>query len=250
MLDNFINHIGNIELIAITTDEVLAFLNKISSGAKQSTKRLRYSILSAFFNFIKNSIDSELRNPCDNPMLRKIFRQGENIQWQVLEKEVVDEMIFRTRNTRNRLMLELMARGGMRVGEVLKITPQDLEDRKVIIRDPKSGRNQEVVFIPQNLADRLKGYVQDKGIEDNQRIFPLSYPAARMIVKKAGKLVGIDISPHDLRRHAATYASRSGTPLEIVSKIILRHSNLSTTQLYLGKVSDLEAMRWIDNLHG
>jgi integrase len=63
-------------------------------------------------------------------------------------------------------------------------------------------------------------------------------------------LVGIHLKPHDLRRHAATYASRSGTPLEIVSKVLLRHSNLSTTQKYLGKISDAEAMRWIDNLHG
>jgi integrase/recombinase XerD len=46
-----------------------------------------------------------------------------------------------------------------------------------------------------------------------------------------------------LRRHAATYASRAGVPLEIVSKIILRHANLSTTQMYLGKVSDSEATR-------
>ena len=37
-----------------------------------------------------------------------------------------------------------------------------------------------------------------------------------MVVKKAGKLVGIDLKPHDLRRFAATYASRSGTPIEIV----------------------------------
>ena len=69
-------------------------------------------------------------------------------------------------------------------------------------------------------------------------------------MKKAGKLVGINLKPHDLRRHAATYASRSGTPIEIVSKVILRHANLSTTQRYLGKVSDMEAMRWIENLYG
>jgi len=30
----------------------------------------------------------------------------------------------------------------------------------------------------------------------------------------------------------------------------LRHANLATTQRYLGKVSDLEATRWIENLHG
>jgi hypothetical protein len=43
---------------------------------------------------------------------------------------------------------------------------------------------------------------------------------------------------------------RSLTPLEIVSKVILRHANLSTTQRYLGTVGDVEAMRWIDNLYG
>ena len=69
-------------------------------------------------------------------------------------------------------------------------------------------------------------------------------------MKKGGEIVGISLRPHDLRRHAATYASRSGMPIEIVSKIVLRHSNLATTQRYLGKVTDTEAMRWIENLHG
>ena len=147
-------------------------------------------------------------------------------------------------------MLELMARGGMRVGEVLKLTPNDVEDRKIFIQDPKSGKEMEIVFIPQKVAERLKEYIRDKGIGTDERIFPITYAAARMVVIKAGKLVGIELRPHDLRRHAATYASRAGTPLEIVSKIILRHSNLSTTQRYLGQVSDIEAMRWIDNIHG
>ena len=70
------------------------------------------------------------------------------------------------------------------------------------------------------------------------------------MVKKAGEMIGVKLRPHDLRRHAATYASRSGTPLEIVSKVILRHSDLSTTQRYLGKVNDAEDMRWIENLYG
>jgi integrase len=56
-------------------------------------------------------------------------------------------------------MLELMTRGGMRIGEVLKITPRDIEDRKVIIRDPKSGKDTEIVFIPQKVADRLREYI-------------------------------------------------------------------------------------------
>ncbi len=33
-------------------------------------------------------------------------------------------------------------------------------------------------------------------------------------------------------------------------KIRFAHSNLSTTQRYLGKITDTEAMRWIENLYG
>ena len=69
------------------------------------------------------------------------------------------------------------------------------------------------------------------------------------MVQRAGNIVGIHLRLHNLRRHAATYASRSGVPIEIISKIILRHANLSRTQLYLGKISDTEAMRWIENLY-
>jgi len=71
----------------------------------------------------------------------------------------------------------------------------------------------------------------------------ITYAIDRIVVKKAGNLVGIYLKPHDLRRHAATYASRSGTLLEIVSKVLLRHSNLSITQIYLGKISNAEAIR-------
>jgi integrase len=172
------------------------------------------------------------------------------VQLKILEKDVVDEIIFRTQNLRNRLMLELMARSCMRIGEVLKLTPLDIDDRKAIIREPKSGKEAEVVFLPQKVVDRLRKYIREKEIDPGAMIFPITYAAPRLVVKKAGNMLGLNIRPHDLCRHAATYASRSGTPIEIVSKVLLRHSNLSTTQRYLGKISDAEAMRWIYNLHG
>jgi integrase/recombinase XerD len=182
-------------------------------------------------------------------MLRKMFRARPIVSWEIIEKDVIDEIIFTTVKLRNRLILELMARGAMRVGEVLKLRPRDVHDRKLTLRDPKSGKEREHVFIPQKVADRLKGYIRDKEIQPHRRIFPICYEAARTMVKKAGDKVGIRLRPHDLRRHAATYASRSGVPIEIVSKVILRHANLSTTQIYLGKVPDTEAMRWIENIY-
>jgi integrase/recombinase XerD len=228
----------------------LSFLVGINEGCKQLTKHTRYSYLKAFFNFIRSNLDSQFPNPCDAPMLKKLFWAVKLGRWQIHEKETIDEIIFRTTKVRNRLMLELMARGGMRVGEVLKLYAADADDKKLTIRNPKSGKSSEAVFIPKRLADRLKDYIRAKGIEGDQRIFPISYTAARAMVRRAGALVGVHLRPHDLRRHAATYASRSGVPVEIVSKVILRHANLSTTQRYLGKVSDVEAVRWIENLYG
>lgn len=85
----------------------------------------------------------------------------------------------------------------------------------------------EVAFLPQKVAERLKKYISDHGIEPGARIFPISYAAAKIIDKKADDLVDIPLKPNDLRRHAATYTSRSGTPIVIISKILLGHSSLS-----------------------
>ena len=88
-----------------------------------------------------------------------------------------------------------MARGGLRVSEVLHFRVKDIEDQKLVIRDPKSIKETESAYIPQKLADRLNEYVRIKKIETEARIFPLSYAAARIMTKKAGKLVGIDPWP-------------------------------------------------------
>jgi integrase len=196
-----------------------------------------------------NILDQDFQNPCETPLLKKVFRKAKPTQWTIFDKEKIDEIIFRTLNPRNRIMLELMARAGMRISEVLGLRPCDVEGRKLILRLPKSGKTKEVVYIPQKLSNRLRQYIRDKNIQSEERVFPISYPTARIMVNKSGKVVGVKLRPHDLRRFAATYASRCGTPIEIVSKIILRHASLSTTQRYLGKVSDDEAMRWVESLY-
>jgi integrase len=100
------------------------------------------------------------------------------------------------------------------------------------------------------VADRLREYALEVCNEPSDRIFPISNEAARIMVIKSGKRVGVKLRPHYLRRHSATYAIRSGVPIEIVSKVILRHANLLATQRYLGTISDIEAIRWIENIYG
>ena len=220
------------DLTELSSEKILRFFNIVTEGCKPQTKRVRFSHLSSFFNFLKNNRDLNFENPCELPMLRKLFRPTVTVNWTILEKETGDEIIFRTTKIRNRLILKLMARGGMRIGEVLKPIFVDIQDRKLILKAPKSGKEQEVVFIPQKVADRLQDYARQKCKNPNDRIFPISYEAARIMVLKARDMAGIYLWPHDLRRHAATYASRAGFPIEIISKIILRHANLTTTKSF------------------
>ena len=228
----FNDQFGDRNIENLIPNEILAFLTKNSKGQKQSTKRLKFTLLKAFFNFCISATGLNFSNPCDAPIFKKSFRATKGHSWTILEKDVVDEIIFKTEKPRNRLILELMARGGMRIGEVLKLRAMDVDERKLLVKDPKSGRQFEVVFIPQKIADWLKLYIQTNDLDSEQRIFSLGYSGAREMVKIAGKSVGIKLRPHDLRRHAATYASRAGAPLEIVSKVILRHANLSTTKSF------------------
>ncbi|NNK95477.1 MAG: site-specific integrase [Desulfobacterales bacterium] len=196
---------------------MLDFLLTLTKNNKQATKRNRYSVLSSFYNFSINTGLPALTNPCNTTVIKKIFKRPPAIQWQIVDKETIDEIIFRTMNMRNRLMLELMARGGMRIGEVLSITPGDNQECSLTLHNPKSGRADEKVYVPRKILVRLSEYVKGNNISTDDRIFPISYVAAWSMVRKAGQLVDIELKPHDLRRHAATYASRSGTPIEIVS---------------------------------
>ena len=113
---------GDREVEQITADDVLSFLESFTNRNKPYTTRIRYSHLLAFFNFVRNNIDSAINNPCDAAMIRKLYRERVVSRWEIIEKETVDEIIFRTTKISNRLILELMAGGGMlRIGEVLKL---------------------------------------------------------------------------------------------------------------------------------
>jgi integrase/recombinase XerD len=103
-LSRFRDYIGNDrQLDGITSEDILSFLSKITQGDKQQTKHGRYSQLKAFFNFIKSNFNPNLLNPCDTPMLRKLYRPGKPNHWSIVEKEIIDEIIFRTVKPRNRL---------------------------------------------------------------------------------------------------------------------------------------------------
>ena len=250
ILEKFVSVHGNRQFESIGSDDILQFLEDLTGDAAKATRKLRYAQIKTFFNYIISNFDLNIKNPCSSSKLSKTYNIIPQKARKVLEKEAVDEMIYNTKNHRDRLMLELQARCGLRIGELLKLKVSDVSDRKLTIVEPKSRKDSEVAFMPEQIANRLSDYMKEKELCSDDTIFPMCYSTARSLIKNLAKRLNIEMTPHDLRRHSATYASRNGVPLEIVSKVILRHRDLKTTQIYLGRVSEPEAIRWMDVLHG
>lgn len=154
-----------------------------------------------------------MTNPCSDPLLSKTFRAPRMKQREIVGREVIDEIIYGCRKARDRLILELQARCGMRIGEVLGLRVSDVNGRRLTIRRPKSGRDEESAFMPETLAGRLKAYLETRSALPEDRLFPICYSTARSFIRKLGEKVNLTLRPHDLRRHSATYASRNGVPL-------------------------------------
>jgi integrase len=90
------------------------------------------------------------------------------------------------------LILELQARCGLRIGEVLNLRASDVSGRKLIIQEPKPGRDAEVAFMPEHIAARLVEYITTKQVPLDDRVFPLCYTKMRNLVAGLGKKLNVN----------------------------------------------------------
>jgi site-specific recombinase XerD len=82
VLSRFTAQFGKRELASISQEELLAFLLSLTQNNKQATKRNRYSVLSAFYNFSINNALPSMIDPCNAAVIKKIFKRPQTILWQ------------------------------------------------------------------------------------------------------------------------------------------------------------------------
>ena len=126
-----------------------------------------------------------------------------------LEKEQVDEILnaAKTCNHRDYLLLRFMWRTGVRVSEVINVTPKDIEYKNgvVNIRKAKGGRQRRVP-LDQDTLKMLSDYVLALNIPEDQPIFGLTSRQIENIVKKYGNTIGVNVHPHMLRHSFAIHS--------------------------------------------
>jgi site-specific recombinase XerD len=149
---------------------------------------------------------------------------------------------------RNRALLALLWRAGLRCGEALGIGVADLDaDRGLVrVRRGKGGRERWVGLDPE--AFTLLGVWLERrrslGLGGKRRLFttlrgePLSDRYCRAMVKRVALRAGIRrrVHLHALRHAHAVELVREGTPLPEV-QAQLGHANLATTSVYLDHVT-------------
>lgn len=134
---------------------------------------------------------------------------------------------------------------GMREGELLALTPADIDFEKStisinknyqriggkdIVSTPKTPRSSRVITIPQGLKDCLKDYItQCYGLKPDDRLFPhtkyyLTHEMERGCKKSGVKKIRI----HDIRHsHASLLVEMGFSPLLIAER--LGHERVQTT---------------------
>ncbi len=158
---------------------------------------------------------------------------------------------------RNRALIIVMYRGGLRLGEALQLKPKDLDAKKGTIRvlhgkGDKSrlvGLDEGGWAIVQRWLDRRK----ELGITLRRHVFctldgrPLQKAYVRALLPRLGRRAGIEkrVHAHGLRHTHAFELANEGHPLHVI-QAQLGHASLAVTDRYIRHLAPqqvVEAMR-------
>ncbi|MEN6320034.1 MAG: hypothetical protein ABFD82_14920 [Syntrophaceae bacterium] len=62
----------------------------------------------------------------------------------------------------------------------------DISERTITLREPKSGKESELAYMPENVSKKLAKYIKDNALQSDDRAFPVCYSTARSLVRRLG----------------------------------------------------------------
>ncbi len=155
---------------------------------------------------------------------------------------------------RDRAIVLLLSRLGLRAGDVAQLRLTDIDWNKGCFQVIGKGRYQVRLPLPQDVGDALLHYLERRPQVDTDRVFLRSIAPHRPfvsgdgvsgVVKRAlqrAKVEAPSQGAHLLRHTAATEMLRHGVPLDRIG-LVLRHRSIDMTAYY-AKV-DVELLRQI-----
>lgn len=219
----------------ITTDDIRNYLDSFSTEtvSKVSMDNIR-RVISSFFSWLEEE-DYIRKNPVKR--IHKI-KSIKTIK-QAFNDENIENLKDNCSSLRDKVIIELLASTGMRVGELvnLNVTSVDFENKECIVLG--KGGKQRKVYFDSKTKIHLKHYI-DSRIDKNEALFVsmfkpfnrLQISGVEIMLRKLGAKTSINkVHPHRFRRTLATKAIDKGMPVEQV-QILLGHTKIDTTMHY------------------
>ncbi len=188
-----------------------------------------------------------------SPTLHIPPNKGKKYPAETLAPEEVNRIVAACSNraptgVRNRAMIVVMYRAGLRIAEVLALHPKDVDVQKGTIRvlHGKGDKARTVALDPASLAvvERWLDVRAKRRIGRRRPLFctlagrPVSAPYVRMMLVRMARRAGIEkrVHPHGLRHTFAAELAAEGAPLNVIQQA-LGHSSAATTSRYLDHIA-------------
>ena len=228
-------------------------------------RQLKKTSINKILSALKSLYKEMEKNGFDNPFKYiELFKVGRNIDnilklsFEDIKKIIGLYKIKGEKEYRNITILYTLFYTGMRSQELLNLKFKHILVREgsyyIKLEQTKSGREQykSVYGILADKLNEYKNYLQslysidDEEIEE-QYVFSssvknntqLSYRALYDLVQNFGKLIGKDISSHNIRHAVATELSINGADL-LEIRDFLGHADTRVTEVYINAKSVLE----------
>jgi site-specific recombinase XerD len=159
---------------------------------------------------------------------------------------------------RNRALIAVCWRCGLRIGEALALAVKDFDpDSGTLVVQRGKGGKRRVVGVDAGtvaLVGRWLEVRRKRGISNGSPLFcslagrPVDQSYVRHLLPRLARKAGIErrVHAHGLRHAFAVDLVRSGAPLYVV-RDALGHASIATTQVYLSRVGAHEAVEAMRN---
>ena len=228
---------GHTGIETITREDLSSFIEyEQDRGMKPTSVSSRIRIIYAFLRYLE---DREVVHP---DLLKRKFRiKVPEALPRAMDPEDVRRLLAVIDKPRDRAMVLVLLRTGMRIGELLatRVSEVDLRDKRLLIMEAQKTRVGRVVYLSEDACRALRVWLKMRD-PDKVLLFygvgrpSLSYTAVRVMFSKNLHKAGLasrGYSLHCLRHTCASELLNAGMRLECLQQL-LGHSSIEMTRRY------------------
>lgn len=233
------------QLLSARREDLLSYLAQLAMASHKARSTAR--LLSCMRQFYQHAL-REGWVDIDPTLLIDAPKLQHSLPKSLTEEEVETLLnspdLDSPEGLRDRAMLELLYATGLRVSELIALSPDQISLTQGVVRVVGKGGKERLVPLGEEALNWLERFTSEArhellGGQMCEQIFPtrrgsgMTRQAFWYRIKKYAGVAGINkhLSPHTLRHAFATHLLNHGADLRVV-QMLLGHSDLSTTQIY------------------